>query len=77
MKEIKIALLGIGRIGRIHFRNINQYFPNATVVAVADPQYTENEFRKSFGNAFFTTDAEEAITRPGVDAVLGRRPSTG
>ncbi len=76
MKEIKIALLGIGRIGRIHFRNINQYFPNASVVAVADPQYTEKEFKKTFGGVFFTADAEEAVSRPDVNAVLICTPTS-
>lgn len=76
MKEIKIALLGIGRIGRIHFRNIQQYFPNASVVAVADPLYTEREFKALFGNPFFTQNAEEAINYNGVNAVLICTPTS-
>ncbi|QGW28350.1 hypothetical protein [Phnomibacter ginsenosidimutans] len=38
MKQIGIGLLGFGRIGKIHFRNIMHYFSNAKMVAVADPQ---------------------------------------
>ena len=76
MKQLRIALLGIGRIGKIHFRNISQSFPNAAIVAVADPQYDEALFKKEFGNVFFTRNAEEAITRPDVDAVLICTPTS-
>lgn len=76
MKQVKIALLGIGRIGKIHFRNISQHFPGATIVAVADPQYDEQSFKKQFGNVFFTSNAEEAIALPEVDAVLICTPTS-
>ena len=61
MKEIRIALLGIGRIGKIHFRNISQGFPNANIIAVSDLQYDEQAFKKEFGSGnnrdiFFTAD---------------------
>ena len=76
MKDIKIALLGIGRIGKIHYRNINQCFSNASIVAVADPLYNDEEFKKQFGNTFFTQNAEEAINYKGVDAVLICTPTS-
>lgn len=76
MKEVKIALLGIGRIGRIHFRNINQYFPNASIVAVADPLYSKEEFKELFGNTFFSQQPEEAIGHEGVNAVLICTPTS-
>lgn len=76
MKELRIALLGMGRIGKIHFRNISQYMPNAAVVAVADPQYNEQAFRKEFGNVFFSQQAEDVIQRPDVDAVLICTPTS-
>jgi myo-inositol 2-dehydrogenase/D-chiro-inositol 1-dehydrogenase len=76
MKHVRIALLGIGRIGKIHFRNINQFFPNADIVAVADPLYDEQTFRKEFGEVFFTRNAEEAIALPDVDAVLICTPTS-
>ena len=76
MKELRIALLGMGRIGKIHFRNISQYMPNAAIVAVADPQYNEQAFRKEFGNVFFSQQAEDVIQRPDVDAVLICTPTS-
>ena len=54
MKKVNIALLGMGRIGKIHFRNIGQHFSNASIVAVADPQYDEQTFKnwKRLGNCW-------------------------
>ncbi len=76
MKQVKIALLGIGRIGKIHFRNISQHFSNASIVAVSDPQYDEQTFTKEYGNVFFTQNPEEAITHPEVNAVLVCTPTS-
>ncbi|MDQ3683919.1 MAG: Gfo/Idh/MocA family oxidoreductase, partial [Bacteroidota bacterium] len=76
MQHVNIALLGIGRIGKIHFRNINQNFSNASVIAVADPQYDERSFKKEYGNVFFSQNPEEAITRADVNAVLVCTPTS-
>ena len=54
MKKLNIALLGMGRIGKIHFRNIQQYFPNAQVVAVADPQFEATTFKEQYGDKIDT-----------------------
>jgi myo-inositol 2-dehydrogenase/D-chiro-inositol 1-dehydrogenase len=76
MKQVNIALLGMGRIGKIHFRNINQYFSNANIVAVADPQYDEQSFKKEYGEVFFTKNPEEAIAYKDVNAVLVCTPTS-
>ncbi|MEO5782339.1 MAG: inositol 2-dehydrogenase, partial [Ginsengibacter sp.] len=76
MKQVNIALLGMGRIGKIHFRNINQYFSNASIVAVADPQYDEQAFKKEYGNVFFTKNPGEAIAYKDVNAVLVCTPTS-
>lgn len=75
MKKINIALLGMGRIGKIHFMNIKQYFPSATITAVADPACDES-FRQQYKNVFFTDDPYEAIKREEVDAVLICTPTS-
>lgn len=76
MQKVKIALLGIGRIGKIHFKNISQAFSNASIVAVADPQYDGQTFKKEYGNVFFSKDPQEAISRADVDAVLICTPTS-
>lgn len=76
MKKVRLALLGMGRIGKIHFRNIRQCFPNASIVAVSDLQYDEEAFKKEFENIFFTRNPEEAIAFPEADAVLICTPTS-
>jgi myo-inositol 2-dehydrogenase/D-chiro-inositol 1-dehydrogenase len=76
MKQVKIALLGIGRIGKIHLRNISQHFSNASVVAVSDPQYDQLTFKKEYGDVFFTKDPEKAISHTEVNAVLVCTPTS-
>ncbi|MFN2439217.1 MAG: inositol 2-dehydrogenase [Chitinophagaceae bacterium] len=63
-------------MGKIHFRNINQYFSNASIVAVADPQYNHESFKKEFGNLFFSQNPEEAIAHADVNAVLVCTPTS-
>lgn len=75
MKQVHIALLGMGRIGKIHFNNIEQHFPGAKIAAVADPLYDES-FKERYSNIFFTKDADEVITLPQVDAVLICTPTS-
>lgn len=70
MSKIKIALLGIGRIGKIHFNTIQRHIPEAEVIAVSAARRTKEDFTKEYGNIFFSNKAEDAIKYPGVDAVL-------
>src|SRR6476469_6217386 len=76
MKEIRIALLGMGRIGKIHFRNIRQHFTNATIVAVADPQLDLAVSRQQYPDIFFSNDPAEVIARGDVNAVLICTPTS-
>lgn len=77
MQHVNIALLGMGRIGKIHFKNITQRLKNASVVAVADPQLDKAGFTNQYGNsAHFFRDPEEAIGHPEVNAVLVCTPTT-
>ncbi|MES1225739.1 MAG: Gfo/Idh/MocA family oxidoreductase, partial [Bacteroidota bacterium] len=70
MKKIKLAVLGIGRIGKIHFDNIRQHIPNAEIVAVSAATRRKEDFKKEFGDLFFSNNPEDAVNYPGVDAVL-------
>ncbi|MBE7169354.1 MAG: inositol 2-dehydrogenase [Williamsia sp.] len=77
MEHVNIALLGMGRIGKIHFKNITQRFPRASVVAVADPQLDEAQFASQYGQgARFFRNPEEAIGHPQVNAVLICTPTS-
>ncbi|WP_200978396.1 inositol 2-dehydrogenase [Echinicola sp. 20G] len=64
MKNIKIGLIGLGRIGLIHFNNLKYQIPYAEVVMVADPRHKEQ-----FKGVVVGT-AEELINHPEIDAVV-------
>ncbi|MFD2034971.1 inositol 2-dehydrogenase [Belliella marina] len=42
MEKIKIGVIGMGRIGKIHFENLKNQIENAEVVAVSDPNLKED-----------------------------------
>jgi len=75
MKRVNIALLGMGRIGKIHFKNIEQHFPDAKIAAVADPLY-DTSLKEKYSNIFFSKNANEVIALPGVDAILICTPTS-
>ncbi|MDP4129645.1 MAG: inositol 2-dehydrogenase [Bacteroidota bacterium] len=75
MKQVNIALFGMGRIGKIHFRNIEQHVPDARIVAVADPFLSGSPDGKN-SNIFFSKNADEVIAMPEVDAILICTPTS-
>ena len=75
MKKVNIAIFGVGRIGKIHLKNLLR-FPGVNVVAVADTHYPADEFKKEFTNVFFSSHPEEVLALPEVEAVLICTPTS-
>ena len=70
----RIAVLGAGRIGRIHGRNAARH-PGATLVAVADPHGPSAEaLAAETGAAVESIDS--IVERPDVDAILICTPTS-
>jgi len=67
---VKLGLLGIGRIGRIHLQNISNHFDDAKVMAAMNPSDGGREFARKMGVPFVTDDAMAVINHAEVDAVL-------
>lgn len=72
MKEVRIGLLGAGRIGKLHGENLQNSVPGATLAAVADPfMNAEMEaWAKGLGAPVVTKTPEDVINSPDVDAVF-------
>ena len=71
---IRIAMLGAGRIGKIHARNVAAN-PRCRLVAVADPiAESACSLAESLG-ADSSTDAAATLARPDVDAVVIGTPT--
>ena len=71
---IRVAVLGAGRIGKIHAANVAAN-PRATLVAVADPIAAAAEPLAAGLGAEASTDAEATIARSDIDAVVVGTPS--
>ncbi len=68
---LQIALIGAGRIGKVHARAIMNAIPEATIVAVADYHRPAAEaLAAQYGIGFVTDDHMQAIVHDGVDAVI-------
>lgn len=69
---LKLGVIGLGRIGKVHIKSIATRIHNAKVIIAADPYLNEEmqEFASGFGVEKFTKDYKEIINHPEVDAVL-------
>ena len=71
---IRVAVLGAGRIGKIHAANVAAN-PRATLVVVADPIAAAAQALAAGLGAETSTDAEATIARTDIDAVVVGTPS--
>ena len=71
-KELKIGLLGGGRIGKLHGKNINTSVSGARVAALADPLLNDElkTWAAEAGISKVTKDAAEIIQDKNIDAVF-------
>lgn len=70
-KQLKMGLIGAGRIGKLHGNNISFSVPNAVVEAVADPKMddTIREWAKSIGAQKIYDDPAAIFSDPSIEAV--------
>ena len=66
----RFGIIGAGRIGKIHARNLATRIPGARLVAIADPIYSAAcELAEQLGAAVATADYHEVIANSEIDAV--------
>ena len=70
MKKLKVAVAGLGRIGKIHLKNLCRNFPEVEVVAVMDVLDESKSIADEFNVPFFVRNFDELLAVPGVDAVV-------
>ena len=68
-RKIKAAVIGLGRIGKIHANNIANYLTNAELVAVADP-LLDKAYAKTLGVRKVYTDPQLIFKDPAIEAVI-------
>lgn len=71
-KQIKIGLIGAGRIGRLHGNNVSYAVPNATIEAVADPKMNDEmrAWAEGIGVNKIYDDPDKIFADPDIDAVF-------
>jgi myo-inositol 2-dehydrogenase/D-chiro-inositol 1-dehydrogenase len=67
---MKIGIVGLGRVGKIHLTNLIQYFPDVDVVIVSDPVPETHAFARKLGVSQVVVDAEDVLRNPEVEAVI-------
>lgn len=70
-KQVRIGMIGAGRIGRLHASHLARRIPGATVVAICDVVKSAAEScAAELGIARVESDPEKVIADPGIDAVV-------
>ena len=70
-REIRVGVIGAGKIGSYHIRNLAQRISNARVVAVMDvDQANADAIISEYHGSKSFTSADTLITDPDVDAVV-------
>jgi myo-inositol 2-dehydrogenase/D-chiro-inositol 1-dehydrogenase len=70
MKKINVAVAGLGRIGKIHLKNLSRNFPEIKVIAVMDVFEESKAIADEFNVPFFVKDFDELLAVPELDAVV-------
>lgn len=70
MNKLKVALAGLGRIGKIHLKNLCRNFPEIEVVAVMDVFDESKSIANEYNIPVFVKDFDELLAVDGVEAVV-------
>jgi len=69
MKPVKIAVVGAGRIGKMHIENIIQHVPQIQIKTVVDA-VDQSVWVRSMNIAGFTQNLSDVLNDPEIEAVL-------
>ena len=71
MKKIKVGIAGLGRLGKVHARNLAFKIPNAQLQAACSLVPAELEYaRKELGVSQLYGDYKEMLEKADIDAVV-------
>ncbi len=75
MKKINVAVAGLGRIGKIHLKNLSRNFPEINVAAVMDIADEFKSVSDEFGVPVYVQNFDELLATPELDAVVVCSPT--
>ena len=69
---MKVGIIGAGRIGKVHAKNISMFVPEMEIKTIADPFMNADTeaFAKKCGIPNTTKDANDILNDPEIEAVL-------
>ena len=70
MKQIKIGIIGIGRMGQIHLDNLMQKFSEVEVVAISDINVEARQWAAKYNIPKFYSDYQDLISDQEVNTVV-------
>jgi len=77
VETLRIGVIGLGRLGRIHTTNLIQHVPEAKVKTLADPRVDETKkWAERLGDFEITANWQDVLEDPEIDAVVIASPTT-
>ena len=73
---IKIGIVGLGRIGKVHLFNIQQLISGASVIAACSRSEKSLEYAKKHSVKGLFTSFDDMLSEGGIDAVIIASPTT-
>ncbi len=70
MKQVKIGLTGLGRIGQIHLQNLVQRIPGVEVIAVCDISPETEAVAERYGVPHFYASFDSILAHKDIEAVV-------
>lgn len=75
MNTIKVGILGLGRIGKIHLENLVSKISQAEVIAAVNPSVAGQNFARKLNVPLVSSDPDIVFKHKEIDAVLICSPS--
>ncbi len=75
-KILKVGLIGLGRMGQTHCRNLHHYIPGAKLVAVADAMYDKDKFNDQYPGVSFSDSDIDVMQSDEIDTVVISTPTS-
>lgn len=70
-RNVNLAVIGTGRMGSVHVRNISQFIPNANLAAICDLRLeVAQEIADELGIPWVTANYHDLLESDGIEAVL-------
>ena len=69
-KPIKIGVIGLGRIGKVHCENLVYRIPEADVTAVMTPNQSKSDYVRQLSISKFSENADDIFENENIEAVI-------